>query len=377
MKIKLWKKIVGITGILVAVVVFFLMLSVIAMRQETQTVGTVCLASTQKSVYSERFVEPYYIDEIEKGGYSSNKDFKDNFFDRIGKRNIAYEDIVPIYSRGVSFYEYNPQKDGYVWGKNYESDDDVFVRVICNYDGAYTNESFASFRQVNSGKIDKVDFPVVNRFTAIVCYFCPLYGINEEGLTVSDMIVDNGTMEYVLSSKPDITQGMAMRLMLDRAKTVDEALAILDKYNICSGDGLCHQLHITDGYGKSVCVEFDNGNLIVTPTNIVTNKSVSNRFKANDNMLEIAQTKLGEMGRIDSMNDVVEALSKTLSEGGKAETTLSTGICVDDKECVIKCFYDREFTYPDTIVDVNMKSGRVQIDAQNNELEILKTYDGN
>lgn len=56
----------------------------------------------------------------------------------------------------------------------------------------------------------------------------------------------------------------AIRLVLDKAATIDEAVELLRKYNIYfSGDVTCHFL-IADATGKSVIVEYyDNGLQVV------------------------------------------------------------------------------------------------------------------
>ena len=61
------------------------------------------------------------------------------------------------------------------------------------------------------------------------------------------------------SDKPDLTTTTAIRLLLDRAADVDEAVALLGQYDMNSSIGSAHHLSIADASGRSVVVEYVNG----------------------------------------------------------------------------------------------------------------------
>ncbi len=94
--------------------------------------------------------------------------------------------------------------------------------------------------------------------------FSPYYlqdGMNAYGVTISDMTLDNTQPSYS-SDKPNIIHSTAMRMVLDDAKSTDEAIQILQKYNIHFGP-LCHFL-IADAKGQSAVVELLDGQMRIT-----------------------------------------------------------------------------------------------------------------
>lgn len=106
---------------------------------------------------------------------------------------------------------------------------------------------------------------------AIICLYAPLDGMNEKGFAVSvNMIQDSATISQN-SDKPDITTTTAIRLLLDKAASVDEALELLKKYDMHASMGYMMHLALADANGKSVVVEYINNEMIVNETPVVTN----------------------------------------------------------------------------------------------------------
>ena len=60
-------------------------------------------------------------------------------------------------------------------------------------------------------------------------------GMNEAGFAVSVLHLDGKPTQQASTGKK-LTTTLALRMMLDHAKTVDEALKILDGYDLCIPD---------------------------------------------------------------------------------------------------------------------------------------------
>lgn len=69
------------------------------------------------------------------------------------------------------------------------------------------------------------------------------------------------------TDKPDITTTTAIRLLLDRAATVDEALALLRQYDMHASANSCYHFQIADAAGRAVVVEYigDEMNVVESP----------------------------------------------------------------------------------------------------------------
>ena len=105
----------------------------------------------------------------------------------------------------------------------------------------------------------------------LAALYAPLDGMNEAGLAVSvNMIQDSAAIEQN-TDKPDITTTTAIRLLLDQAGNVDEALELLGQYDLHGSMGMMVHFAIADSTGRSVAVEYVDNEMIVTETPVLTN----------------------------------------------------------------------------------------------------------
>lgn len=159
---------------------------------------------------------------------------------------------------------------GYLFGRNFDWQTCDALVVA-----AYPTEGYASISTVNLGFIMLGVGPasqwMTDEMITVAALYAPLDGMNEKGLCVSvNMIQDNATIHQD-TGKPDITTTTAIRLMLDRAATVEEALDLLGQYDLhASMDYMVH-FAIAENTGKSVAVEYVNNEMLVTETPILTN----------------------------------------------------------------------------------------------------------
>ena len=83
-----------------------------------------------------------------------------------------------------------------------------------------------------------------------------------------NMIQDSASINQN-TGKPDITTTTAIRLLLDKAANVEEALELLLQYDFHSSMGMMVHLALADADGRSVAVEYVDHEMIETP--VVTN----------------------------------------------------------------------------------------------------------
>lgn len=111
----------------------------------------------------------------------------------------------------------------------------------------------------------------INDVRTLAALYAPLDGMNEAGLAVSvNMIQDSATVDQN-TDKPDITTTTAIRLLLNRAADVEEALELLRQYDMHASMGMMVHFALADNHGRSVVAEYVNNEMIVTETPVVTN----------------------------------------------------------------------------------------------------------
>ena len=113
------------------------------------------------------------------------------------------------------------------------------------------------------------------KFMAMASIYVPLDGMNEKGLCVADLVEIDGDIDVPDTEKPDLTIVGAIRLVLDYAANVDEAIQLLSQYDVFPSVSRMHHLSLSDASGHSVVVEWKGGELMATPTQVVTNHCLS------------------------------------------------------------------------------------------------------
>lgn len=113
--------------------------------------------------------------------------------------------------------------------------------------------SYLGFK-LKDKKYDSID----GRTALLKAPLLPFDGMNEHGLTVGMAAVGDTELPND-AQKPNVGSLQIIRLMLDQAKTTDQALAIFDRYNVKSVGGPNIHYLIADASGSSALVELKDG----------------------------------------------------------------------------------------------------------------------
>lgn len=190
------------------------------------------------------------------------------------------------------------------------------------------SNGYASISTVNTDFISGVGLTQLpDQMQAITSLYAPLDGMNEKGLVVSvNMIQDNATINQD-TDKPDITTTTAIRMLLNQAATVDEAIDLLEAYDMHAPMGYMVHFAIADTDENNVVVEYVNNEMIVTETPVVTNFYLAEGEK---NGIGTSQShtrydilmELLDKNATMSMTDVRDALSSVSKQNfGEFEST--------------------------------------------------------
>jgi hypothetical protein len=106
--------------------------------------------------------------------------------------------------------------------------------------------------------------PLAARQPLLLAPYMPFDGMNEHGLAVGMAAVPGSRMP-VDPDKPEIDALAIIRELLDHARDVDEALAVLQSYNVSMVGGPPLHYLIADATGRAVLVEFYEGETFILP----------------------------------------------------------------------------------------------------------------
>jgi choloylglycine hydrolase len=108
--------------------------------------------------------------------------------------------------------------------------------------------------------------------------YWPFDGMNERGLAVGMMAVPHAR-DAAEPGRPTIGSLQAIRLLLDHAANVDEAIALLRRYTISFEGGPPLHYLVADATGHSAVIEYIAGNMVVLyrehPWQVATNFLIS------------------------------------------------------------------------------------------------------
>lgn len=111
----------------------------------------------------------------------------------------------------------------------------------------------------------------IDQVRTLAALYAPLDGMNEAGLVISvNMIQDSSTINQN-TEKSDLTTTTAIRLLLNKAGNVEEALDLLAQYDLHSSMGMMIHFALADVSGRAVVVEYINNEMKVIETPVVTN----------------------------------------------------------------------------------------------------------
>ncbi len=159
-----------------------------------------------------------------------------------------------------------------LFGRNFDWNSCEAMVVLSYPENAYASISTVNMDFIRQGAGGMAGPALkADDIRTIAALYAPLDGMNEKGLAVSVNMIQDIAIIDQNTEKPDITTTTAIRLLLDKAGTVEEALELLNHYDMHSSMGMMVHLAIADASGNSVAVEYISNEIVVTETPVVTN----------------------------------------------------------------------------------------------------------
>ena len=222
----------------------------------------------------------------------------------------------------------SPEGDA-LFGRNFDWENCEAMVVESHPENGYASLSTVNMdfitQNVGGGMVGMaLNLDVVKTLAAL---YAPLDGMNEAGLAVSvNMIQDSAAIQQN-TDKPDITTTTAIRLLLDQAGNVDEALELLGQYDLHGSMGMMIHFAIADSTGRSAAVEYVDNEMIVTETPVLTNFYLAEGEKQgigteqSHERYDILMNQLEETPQM-GMEDVRDALDSVSKDNfGEFEST--------------------------------------------------------
>lgn len=154
-----------------------------------------------------------------------------------------------------------------LFGRNFDWDESPALILFTHPASGYATVSMVDIAYLGYGGPDAgrlMELALDERSALLQAPLLPFDGMNERGLTIGMAAVPAWNM--VPDADKETTGSLrVMRMILDQAADVEEAIAILDSHNIDIHGGPPLHYLIADATGRSVLVEFSAGEMVVLP----------------------------------------------------------------------------------------------------------------
>ena len=252
---------------LAAVILAAVLVLLALFQAELRTLNTIERVD-DTDLFTMTYLGDYGLDDfLAQGGASNDNELLDFLMQKLLKGLPLRFDIPDL---GCSTFAAETPEGDAIFGRNFDmyySPAPQFMPCI----GIHRIEiTVSSISMVNLSYIgfgeDKLPTSLLDSLLTLAAPYVPLDGLNEKGLAVGVLLIDTEPTDQQ-TDKPDITTTTAIRLLLDRAATVDEALALLSQYDMHASANSCYHFQIADAAGRAVVVEYigDEMNVVESP----------------------------------------------------------------------------------------------------------------
>ena len=211
------------------------------------------------AVYQINFSGDYSFDEFLSQGGASNDAELISFV----TRSIT-KGIIPMHiktsSIACSAFTADTQSGDRVFGRNYDFSA-TNTAIVYTDPGEGRHASYSTIDLSFLGlDADKDVETIGQKFLTLAAPYVPLDGVNDAGVAcgifMSYQGEGKGTPTDTQTDKPDLTSTTLLRLILDYADSVEDAVALAEQYDLHDSASSCFHYMVADSTGRSAVLEW-------------------------------------------------------------------------------------------------------------------------
>ena len=219
------KKILKITGISIGSILLVAVLGLgIIFSGEIRTLLTFKQLNDQP-FYEMTYHADYGLDEFLEQGAATDDELV-SFVTKKILKGVSFE--VNPDGACSTFIATTPEGDD-LFGRNFDYVPSIGLIVRTTPKNGYESLSVVNLNHLGLSQENMPTKNLLNRIITLAAPYAPLDGMNEKGLSIGVLVINKGIVHQSTGKVP-ITTTSAIRMILDKAATVDEAIALLEKY---------------------------------------------------------------------------------------------------------------------------------------------------
>ena len=209
--------------------------------------------------YSMHMPGKYYLDDfVAQGGVSSDDELIAFVTSKITKGLIPLE--IDVKEMGCSSFTAQTQDGSRLFGRNY----DINRTNVCI---VTTDGSRDRHATISTVVLQFIGIPykqnadhISSKLLFLAAPYVPVDGMNDAGVSCGIYVSYQGKLRSVATDqnteKPDLTSTTLLRLILDYADSVDEAVEIAQSYDMHDSAGSSYHYMVADASGRSAILEW-------------------------------------------------------------------------------------------------------------------------
>ncbi len=262
---RLKKIIIAIAAALLALVLILGITVFAVWHNEIFTVASMKLVRERNddhldgAVYTMHVKGDFYLDDfVAQGGVKNDSELISFVTNKITKglikMNISDPDI------GCSSFTAKSESGDVLFGRNYDfSKTNTCIVFTEKNKGRHASISTVDLQFLGMD-VDKNVEGLMNKITCLAASYAPLDGINDAGVSCGIYMTYQGGDKTVATNqntdKPDFTSTTLLRLILDYADNIEEAVEIASTYDLHDSANTSYHYMVADSSGRSVILEW-------------------------------------------------------------------------------------------------------------------------
>ena len=213
------------------------------------------------AVYSMHVQGGFYLDDfVAQGGVSNDTDLIQFITDNITHGVVSLNMTAP--EIGCSSFTATAENGDALFGRNYDfSKTNTMLLFTEANEGRHASISTVDL-QFLGVDVDQDMTSLMDKVICLAAPYAPLDGVNDAGVSCGIYMTYQGGDETVATSqetdKPDFTSTTLLRLILDYADNVEEAVEIASSYDLHDSANTSYHYMVADSTGKSAILEWTN-----------------------------------------------------------------------------------------------------------------------